>query len=51
MANVGYKLPAGKGYHFADGPYVEYAAAVPADAIEPLRTKLQVRPEHYFGSQ
>lgn len=32
LQNIGWKeLEPGKGYHFADGPYVEYIGAIPAE--------------------
>lgn len=31
MVRAGYSLPPNKGYHFLDGPYVEYKGTVPAE--------------------
>jgi len=41
MVRAGYLLPPTKGYHFLDGPYVEYRGVIPADDREPLVKKLQ----------
>lgn len=41
MTNLGFPLPAGKGYHFLDGPFVEYVGTVDADARNDLPQRLQ----------
>ncbi len=41
MSNVGQDLVATKGYHFPDGPYVEFRGAVPEDRREQLTHDLQ----------
>lgn len=41
MINLGYKMPPTKGYHFADGPYVEYAGDIPPEARNELCLKLE----------
>lgn len=41
MVRAGYLLPPTKGYHFLDGPYVEYRGVIPAGDREPLVKKLQ----------
>ena len=41
MARVGSVLPPLKGYHFLDGPYVEYKGKIPEEERGPLLEKLQ----------
>jgi Ser-tRNA(Ala) deacylase AlaX len=41
MARCGQVLPASKGYHFLDSPYVEYKGSVPPDERPKLLEKLQ----------
>ena len=41
MARAGYLLPPTKGYHFLDGPYVEYRGDVPAGDRDSLVAQLQ----------
>ena len=41
MYRLGYELPPEKGYHFLDGPYVEYRGAIAAEKREELVTKLK----------
>jgi Ser-tRNA(Ala) deacylase AlaX len=41
MARCGTTLPPVKGYHFLDGPYVEYKGKIPQDERQPLLEKLQ----------
>jgi Ser-tRNA(Ala) deacylase AlaX len=42
MARCGKLLPPIKGYHFLDGPYVEYKGTIPEDERPELLEKLQV---------
>ncbi|KAJ1282869.1 hypothetical protein BS78_03G084500 [Paspalum vaginatum] len=40
--NVGlFHLEPGKGYHFPDGPFVEYKGAIPPDQIQDKKTELE----------
>ncbi|XP_037403837.1 alanine--tRNA ligase-like [Triticum dicoccoides] len=41
MTNLGLKLEPGKGYHFADGPFVEYKGVVPADKLQDKKLELE----------
>mmetsp|Transcript_4985 Transcript_4985/g.9523 ORF Transcript_4985/g.9523 Transcript_4985/m.9523 type:complete len:280 (+) Transcript_4985:25-864(+) len=41
MYRLGYELPPEKGYHFLDGPYVEYKGAIPAEKRDELVSKLK----------
>ena len=41
MHRVGIDYPAGKGYHFADGPYVEYVGKIDKAEFEAIVAKLQ----------
>jgi Ser-tRNA(Ala) deacylase AlaX len=41
MARCGQVLPASKGYHFLDSPYVEYAGAIPPEERPRLLEELQ----------
>lgn len=41
MAKVGLSLPPTKGYHFLDGPYVEYKGKIPPEEREELVKSLQ----------
>lgn len=41
MTNIGFPLPAGKGYHFLDGPFVEYLGVVDVEARATLAATLQ----------
>jgi Ser-tRNA(Ala) deacylase AlaX len=41
MARCDSVLPANKGYHFLDGPYVEYKGSIPAEERERLLTNLK----------
>lgn len=40
MAKCNYVLPPIKGYHFLDGPYVEYRGSIPANERDPLLKQL-----------
>ncbi len=42
MNNVGQKLIAVKGYHFPDGPYVEFSGNIPEEERVSLLNKLQI---------
>ena len=41
MVRAGYNLPPNKGYHFLDGPYVEYKGTVPAEKRDGLVASLK----------
>ncbi|MBS3052844.1 MAG: methionine--tRNA ligase [Candidatus Aenigmarchaeota archaeon] len=41
MINIGMKLVPTKGYHFPDGPYVEYDGNIPEDKREEIRQKIE----------
>jgi Ser-tRNA(Ala) deacylase AlaX len=42
MVRAGYSMPPTKGYHFLDGPYVEYKGTVAVEEREALVAKLKV---------
>ncbi|XP_037410977.1 alanine--tRNA ligase-like isoform X2 [Triticum dicoccoides] len=41
MTNLGLHLEPGKGYHFPDGPSVEYKGVVPADQLQDKKIQLE----------
>ncbi|KAM3198335.1 hypothetical protein ACQJBY_073468 [Aegilops geniculata] len=41
MTNLGLHLEPGKGYHFPDGPFVEYKGVVPADKLQDKKLELE----------
>ncbi|VAH71041.1 unnamed protein product [Triticum turgidum subsp. durum] len=41
MTNLGLHLEPGKGYHFPDGPSVEYKGVVPADQLHDKKIQLE----------
>ncbi|CAM0878868.1 unnamed protein product [Alopecurus aequalis] len=41
MTNLGLNLEPGKGYHFPDGPSVEYKGVIPADQLQDKKIELE----------
>ncbi len=41
LRNLGWHLVPGKGYHFPDGPYVEYEGVLPVEDREAVRQRLE----------
>ncbi|KAM0878335.1 hypothetical protein ACQ4PT_034953 [Festuca glaucescens] len=41
MTNLGLHLEPGKGYHFPDGPSVEYKGVIPPDQLQDKKTQLE----------
>jgi len=41
MTNLGLNLEPGKGYHFPDGPSVEYKGVIPADQLQDKKIQLE----------
>ncbi len=50
VRNIGLKLIPGKGYHFPDGPYVEYEGEIPLENREEIRAKLEVEVNRLISS-
>jgi Ser-tRNA(Ala) deacylase AlaX len=49
MRNIGYAYPPARGYHFPDGPYVEYEGVVPPEEREVTRRRLEAELERLVG--
>ncbi len=49
MQNAGQSLVAMKGYHFPDGPYVEFSGSIPEQEREAVLTKLQAEVDRLIG--
>ncbi|KAE8769555.1 alanyl-tRNA synthetase [Hordeum vulgare] len=41
MTNLGLHMEPGKGYHFPDGPFVEYKGVVPTDQLQDTKIQLE----------
>jgi len=46
---LGYDWKPGKGYHFPDGPYVEYEADLKGEPVEEITTKLNSKIQEILG--
>ena len=46
---LGYNWKAGKGYHFPDGPFVEYVGEVENSEVESIKTKLEEKAKEFIA--
>ena len=49
MKQIGKELPAGKGHHFPDGPFVEYIGNIPAEEREDVTKQLQIKADELIS--
>ena len=49
VSELGYRWKPGKGYHFPDGPYVEYQADLGGETIEDITAKLNAKMAEILG--